>query len=242
MPQHTVTDNASGAKYIVDCEAAPGADLLDPNCRHGDSFHVKNMTPFQKEWHPHMMEFIPQAHAPAGGDLSRFTFVFWAAHPERLAILQRDKDYGIPGMFWAMAVGSSCSEQGGGEYSRICVMGYLVTKSIIDNPGLSPNAMLEKLEPVLNIIQTDSGLFQFMHRSDFRKCMCMQYVAAAVAADGAQPDVGMDVLNTCGWCEEVVDGSKRCGRCKIMHYCNAECQKKAWKQHKKVCYPEAGSS
>ena len=27
----------------------------------------------------------------------------------------------------------------------------------------------------------------------------------------------------------------RCGRCEVVHYCNVECQKKNWPEHKKKC-------
>ena len=27
----------------------------------------------------------------------------------------------------------------------------------------------------------------------------------------------------------------RCSRCKMMYYCNVECQRKHWKKHKKEC-------
>jgi len=31
--------------------------------------------------------------------------------------------------------------------------------------------------------------------------------------------------------------TKACARCKISYFCSAECQKTAWKKHKKVCKP-----
>ena len=34
-------------------------------------------------------------------------------------------------------------------------------------------------------------------------------------------------------------GSFRCSRCKIAKYCSKECQKAAWKQHKKQCKSDA---
>jgi hypothetical protein len=42
---------------------------------------------------------------------------------------------------------------------------------------------------------------------------------------------GMKNCDVCGKIEDV----KRCSRCKIVGYCGAECQKKGWKSHKKVC-------
>ena len=40
-----------------------------------------------------------------------------------------------------------------------------------------------------------------------------------------------------GVCEvcEKMEGTKRCGGCKTVSYCGAECQKKDWKRHKRAC-------
>ena len=36
------------------------------------------------------------------------------------------------------------------------------------------------------------------------------------------------------------DAGKKCTRCKHVSYCGVDCQRKDWKQHKKVCFPEGG--
>lgn len=43
-----------------------------------------------------------------------------------------------------------------------------------------------------------------------------------------------DLLYKCGKCNKCC-GSSRCGKCKRVFYCNSECQKAHWKQHKKEC-------
>ncbi|OJD34375.1 n-lysine methyltransferase smyd2 [Diplodia corticola] len=45
-----------------------------------------------------------------------------------------------------------------------------------------------------------------------------------------------DECNTCG---KQNDALLHCGRCRKARYCNAECQKKAWKMHKPACAPAA---
>ena len=41
----------------------------------------------------------------------------------------------------------------------------------------------------------------------------------------------------CGWCGHMdVHQNKKCGQCKAAWYCNAECQRLAWKEHKKHCH------
>jgi hypothetical protein len=228
--------------YLDNCAASPGADLLDPRCQHGNPFipPPETKAPFQKEWDPYVQKYL--SHAPAGDGLSWFAILFWS-QPEILAILQRDTEYQVPSMLWGTAVDSSITERGGGFYSSICVMGYLITKSLIDHPDLTEHEHMDVLEPILEKIQTEPGLFQFMHHSEYRKCMCMQHVAAAAAAYyGTQPDAELDDLKTCGDCLEYVDGSKRCSRCKNVYYCGADCQKQAWRHHKKFCKPEAASS
>jgi hypothetical protein len=39
----------------------------------------------------------------------------------------------------------------------------------------------------------------------------------------------------CATCQRVTKMAKRCGRCKLLHYCDASCQKKDWVIHKQVC-------
>jgi tetratricopeptide (TPR) repeat protein len=46
----------------------------------------------------------------------------------------------------------------------------------------------------------------------------------------------------CGWCGRMaVHRAKFCGRCKMVWYCNEECQRAAWREHKPHCHgkPEA---
>jgi tetratricopeptide (TPR) repeat protein len=41
----------------------------------------------------------------------------------------------------------------------------------------------------------------------------------------------------CGWCGKMdVHAAKKCGRCQAVWYCNEECQRQAWPQHKKHCH------
>ncbi len=39
----------------------------------------------------------------------------------------------------------------------------------------------------------------------------------------------------CKSCHTRMDKILRCSQCKKVYYCNIECQKKHWKQHKKKC-------
>jgi tetratricopeptide (TPR) repeat protein len=41
----------------------------------------------------------------------------------------------------------------------------------------------------------------------------------------------------CGWCGTMdVHQAKKCAQCQVEWYCNQECQRKAWKEHKKHCH------
>jgi hypothetical protein len=53
-------------------------------------------------------------------------------------MLHRDANHEIPAMFFAGNVAASCSEEGGGSYSRTHILGYLVAKSMIENRDLGP--------------------------------------------------------------------------------------------------------
>ncbi|KAI1422028.1 hypothetical protein F5Y12DRAFT_800153 [Xylaria sp. FL1777] len=39
----------------------------------------------------------------------------------------------------------------------------------------------------------------------------------------------------CHGCGEVKANLDKCGRCMLFHYCNQECQRKGWDEHKKFC-------
>ncbi|KZS92401.1 hypothetical protein SISNIDRAFT_455579 [Sistotremastrum niveocremeum HHB9708] len=39
----------------------------------------------------------------------------------------------------------------------------------------------------------------------------------------------------CSYCEYSTAALRKCGRCGVARYCDAECQRKAWKDHKLVC-------
>jgi tetratricopeptide (TPR) repeat protein len=41
----------------------------------------------------------------------------------------------------------------------------------------------------------------------------------------------------CGWCGKMdVHAAKKCGRCQAVWYCNEECQRQAWPEHKTHCH------
>ncbi len=44
-----------------------------------------------------------------------------------------------------------------------------------------------------------------------------------------------DSMDTCNFCGARSKDTKLCGRCKGVRYCNAACQRAAWKEHKKLC-------
>ena len=46
----------------------------------------------------------------------------------------------------------------------------------------------------------------------------------------------------CGKCGKTCDKPKRCSKCKSVWYCSADCQKKAWKEHKKGCVASSSSA
>jgi len=46
----------------------------------------------------------------------------------------------------------------------------------------------------------------------------------------------------CAGCQKEGEWTKRCSRCKQVHYCGGECQKAHWLEHKKVCLTPPSSS
>lgn len=132
-------------------------------------------------------------------------------------------------MLWSAGVSRSCMEQGGMMgHSCMCIAGSLITKSLIQNPGANVQDILDDLWHNMNEINSDDGLHKFMHHENKQKCLCMQHVAAEVAKKKPKK---------CLFCGAAMNKPQRCSRCKKAHYCDVDCQKKAWKMHKKVCEP-----
>ncbi|KAI0042335.1 hypothetical protein FA95DRAFT_1637343 [Auriscalpium vulgare] len=50
------------------------------------------------------------------------------------------------------------------------------------------------------------------------------------------------ITETCWHCDNNTPGLQRCTRCRLALYCNAACQKAAWKTHKSACTANAISS
>jgi hypothetical protein len=57
---------------------------------------------------------------------------------------------------------------------------------------------------------------------------------ASAAAVPPQPPAPA-AAKACDQCGKTCNKPKRCSKCKSVWYCSAECQKKAWKKHKKEC-------
>mmetsp|Transcript_5336 Transcript_5336/g.13536 ORF Transcript_5336/g.13536 Transcript_5336/m.13536 type:complete len:93 (+) Transcript_5336:1089-1367(+) len=49
------------------------------------------------------------------------------------------------------------------------------------------------------------------------------------------PSRGLRVCASCGSVQEESKQFKRCGGCRLVYFCGSDCQKVAWKTHKKVC-------
>ena len=47
----------------------------------------------------------------------------------------------------------------------------------------------------------------------------------------------LELKCSCAYCDKPGRALKRCSICKLVWYCGAECQKAAWKRHKKTCAP-----
>ena len=238
MPTHTVTNNLTGEQHHVVCEAAPGAELLDKDCRHGSDFDMrKGLSEFQQEFHPLVQQYMMRVtYETTNNDpveVLLWSLRYWNTHRD---VLFRDFCGEIPAEFWSMAVCSSCSEQGAAFYSRLTVIASRVTACLSkkDAPSL-PDCFDQLKTELLPPISTNAGLYTYMH--EHCVCPCMQYVAAAAASGDYDNEASMESRPLCGNCKTAVNRSKRCSRCRLAAYCSKDCQKKAWKKHKKICLP-----
>jgi tetratricopeptide (TPR) repeat protein len=79
----------------------------------------------------------------------------------------------------------------------------------------------------VNILKNLAALATIAGRPRQAAALTERAAVAAVAATH-QP---------CGWCGHMdVHQNKKCGQCKAAWYCNEECQRLAWKEHKKHCH------
>ncbi|KAF8322674.1 hypothetical protein DL93DRAFT_2071580, partial [Clavulina sp. PMI_390] len=60
--------------------------------------------------------------------------------------------------------------------------------------------------------------------------------------EGAEPETNtmwtmgdVEVFTECGYCRKTVPDMGQCSRCKLVKYCDKECQRLAWPKHKTVC-------
>jgi len=60
-------------------------------------------------------------------------------------------------------------------------------------------------------------------------------LTSALLAYGTEKKKEIENRFTCAICKKTGNKLKKCGRCKIVYYCSAKCQRKDWKEHKKVC-------
>ena len=61
--------------------------------------------------------------------------------------------------------------------------------------------------------------------------------AATAAAKSMRKETSASAEATCSQCGKKGLGFKKCSRCMQASYCGAECQKAAWRGHKKTCVP-----
>ncbi|CAB9504691.1 Phospholipase Carboxylesterase superfamily [Seminavis robusta] len=99
------------------------------------------------------------------------------------------------------------------ELLRACAMKHPPT-SQVDIPGIS-------VEMAKAVIQSFRVLILVLHHHP----------------DMGEIANGVFVGHECDYCGKVLESIRRCSRCKKKKYCNRDCQKSHWREHKKVCQP-----
>jgi hypothetical protein len=114
MPESTYRDPLTGDQIILEMEAAPGADLVDPECLHGNSYdYLSELDAFQNEWHPLIQDFemiISSIGMTATVPVMTQAALRYGQQPERMALLLREQPSDV--------VESSCKDQDGADYGR----------------------------------------------------------------------------------------------------------------------------
>jgi tetratricopeptide (TPR) repeat protein len=87
---------------------------------------------------------------------------------------------------------------------------------------------LGRTHPETATILKDLAILASMSGRPRQAAALTERAATAAVAATHQP---------CGWCGTMdVHASKKCGQCQAVWYCNEECQRKAWKEHKHHCH------
>jgi len=156
----------------------------------------------------------------------------------------------IPKMMWFTAVNSATTEDGGYDYEVACVATALITSALLDlydAKGAWSNSDLRKLtsseksqlkKQLRKIEAGPTGLYEFMHAPENRKCDCMQYVvtAAEIGTLRLKKMKTKVPKDRCAVCHEALARPKFCGLCREVGYCGPEHAKEHWKAvHKKEC-------
>ena len=114
--------------------------------------------------------------------------------------------------------------------NRAVVRGQCLTPHFYDTLVATCNA------PALHSALSERGTLEFIRQSDFSIAKGVAAAQARKAADQAAFGLQACALPACGAREVSVHQFKRCGGCKAVVYCSAECAKAHWKAgHKREC-------
>eukprot|EP00698_Gefionella_okellyi_P024736 TRINITY_DN8812_c0_g1_i1.p2 TRINITY_DN8812_c0_g1~~TRINITY_DN8812_c0_g1_i1.p2 ORF type:complete len:374 (+),score=62.29 TRINITY_DN8812_c0_g1_i1:122-1123(+) len=84
-----------------------------------------------------------------------------------------------------------------------------------------------------------------LDESHTEKCLLAQIDVATAKLSGVSQFHRGDTVKletTCGYCRKERLEMKRCARCVARYYCDAECQRADWVQHKHLCVPRKEAS
>jgi len=86
-----------------------------------------------------------------------------------------------------------------------------------------------------------SGTIPSQPMSQYGQAPAAAATTPAPTAATATPAAAATVpVNACNFCKKEVIGQLVCSRCKKAKYCNTDCSRTHWKEHKKTCVPVQG--
>ena len=150
-------------------------------------------------------------------------------------------------LLWSAAVVPD--ELGFDDQLRFKVASSLITRAIIvllqAKPAPTPADYVSlirqpKLAAALSRVggeqATPATLYELMNTPPHRVCDCLEYVACAASIGLlVEKQAKVKERDQCAQCGKVTAYSQKCGRCRAVRYCNAECQREHWKAHKQAC-------